>query len=55
MHDHDSMMERFKRLVCRVFGHRWHQSNHGEPVVPLIDICKRCGKFERSIFIRGES
>lgn len=52
---HDSPKERFKRFLCRVFGHRWYESNHGEPVVPLIDVCKRCGKFERSVFVRGKS
>lgn len=55
MRHHDDPRERFKRFLCRVFGHRWHQSGHGEPVVPVIDICKRCGKFERSVFVRGKS
>lgn len=55
MHDHNSMSERFKRWVCRVFGHRWVASSRGEPVMPTIDICVRCGKFERSHFVRGKS
>ncbi len=51
MHDHDSWRERFKRLVCRVIGHRV-ATHEAEPVVSEHFVCLRCGKFGRTYFER---
>lgn len=44
----NSFGERFKRLLCRLFGHDWCVVHVGEPVMAAHDVCRRCGKFERT-------
>ena len=41
--------ERWRRWLCRTFGHRWIAEKRAEPVIPVFALCRRCGKFERII------
>lgn len=45
MRDFTHPLERAKRLLCRVFGHKLYECSRGEPALPPVTICKRCGKF----------
>lgn len=41
----DSWPERFRRLLCRLFGCLVVKNSLGHPVVGEFLVCKRCGKY----------
>ncbi len=42
------LLEIFKRRWCRIWGHVWREDGgESSPVIPLIAVCRRCGKFVR--------
>lgn len=44
-----SLAERWRRWLCRNFGHVFKLDDRGAPVIPVFAVCSRCGKFERVI------
>ncbi len=43
-------LEPAARWWCRVYGHNWREDGGtNSPVIPLIAVCIRCGKFHRMI------
>ncbi len=45
----DELGERFRRWVCRWYGHHWAHDDRGAPVINLFAVCRRCGKWTRLI------
>jgi hypothetical protein len=42
-------LEPLRRAYCARFGHRVVRDDRGAPVTDF-EVCRRCGKFERSFF-----
>lgn len=40
----------WRRMWCRLFGHRWCADDRADPVIPLFAVCRRCGKYERVLW-----
>ncbi len=42
--------EQVRRLWCAWVGHDWREDGgDGSPVLPLVAVCVRCGKFVRLV------